>query len=46
MSLRVFLATGLMLSTAVFAEEANRAPKPEEDKAGEFTVELREPRCR
>jgi hypothetical protein len=38
MSLRVYLATGLMLSTAVFAEEAERAPKPAEDKAGEFTV--------
>lgn len=39
MSLRTFLATGLMLSTVVFAEEANRAPKAEEGKAGEFTVE-------
>src|SRR6266567_6804429 len=39
MSLRAFLATGLMLSTVVFAEEANPAPKPEEGKAGEFTVE-------
>ena len=39
MSLRAFLATGLMLSGAIFAEEATPAPKPQEGKAGEFTVE-------
>src|SRR5438067_4612560 len=38
MSLRVYLTTGLMLSTIVFAEEANRAPKTEEGKTSEFTV--------
>jgi hypothetical protein len=38
MSLR-FLGTALMLSAAAFAEDANRAPKPEEGKPGEFTVE-------
>jgi hypothetical protein len=39
MSLRAILASTLMFSAAAFAEEADRAPKPEESKPAEFKVE-------
>ena len=35
---RAVWATALMLSATLFAEDANQAPKPDEGKAGEFTV--------
>src|SRR5215471_717539 len=39
MTLRSFLVTALILSSAAFAEEPNTAPKPEQDKPARFTVE-------
>jgi type IV secretion system protein VirB10 len=39
MSRRAILATTLMLSAAAFADETAPAPKPEEAKPAEFTVE-------
>src|SRR5262252_4981362 len=36
---RAFLATALVLSFAAFAEEPNRAPKPDEPKPAEFVVD-------
>jgi type IV secretion system protein VirB10 len=36
---RAILATVLILSAAAFAEEANQAPKPDQAKPAEFTVE-------